>query len=86
MEQSGSGQPTTTGAANVSSSELVLTGKTVAEKYKQYLEHVSKEIHDEKMKRFVQHTQSIETYQNYNGSKSKPRPQREQKRVDTGLS
>ena len=35
------------------------------------------------MKRFVQHTQ---TFQNEDGSSPEPRPKREQKRVDTGLS
>ena len=37
----------------------MLTAQTAAEKYKVYLEQVRKEIHDEKMKRFVSHTQTM---------------------------
>lgn len=36
-----------------------MNAQTAAEQYKVYLERVRKEIHDEKMKRFVNHTQTM---------------------------
>lgn len=51
-----------------------------ADKYREYLEKMQKDIHDEKMKRFVDHTQKLES-----AVPKSPEPKREVKRVDTGL-
>ena len=51
-----------------------------SEQYKVYLEKMQKEIHDEKMKRFVEHTQKLDK-----AVPASPPPRREVKRVDTGL-
>ena len=48
--------------------------------YKAYLEKMQKEIHDDKMKRFVEHTQKLDKV-----VPESPPPRREVKRVDTGL-
>lgn len=50
------------------------------QQYAEYLERMQKEIHDEKMKRFIEHTQKLNEI-----CPESPPQRREIKRVDTGL-